>query len=201
MKKFISMIILAALCTLNVCAAGNTSAEARKILDKAAAKVNLKNGATADFSISGGKLAQSGSIAVKGNKFNARTSKAIIWFNGKTQWLYNTASNEVNISNPSATVLQSMNPYNFLSLYKNGYDLSLEKSASGHLVHLTGKGKSISEMYILIDKTYTIKQVKMKQKNQWMVINITNFKQKSLSDAAFTFNAKDYPKAEVIDLR
>lgn len=201
MKKFISMIILAALCTLNICAAGNTTTEAKKILDKAAAKVNLKSGATADFSISGGKLAQSGSIAIKGNKFNARTDKAIIWYNGKTQWLYNSTSNEVNISNPSAAVQQSMNPYTFLNLYKQGYDLSVEKSASGQLIHMVGKGKSISEMYILIDKSYTIKQVKMKQKNQWLVINISNFKQKSLSDAAFTFNSKDYPKAEVIDLR
>lgn len=201
MKKIITLFI-ALLTAITISAAGNTSAQAKKILDKAAAKVNLKSGASANFTISGGKLGgHSGSIAIKGNKFNARTDKAIIWYDGKTQWLLNTKSDEVNVSNPSPAVQQSMNPYTFLNLYKQGYTLSYTNAASGYQVHLVGKGKSISELYILINKSYTIKQVKMQQKGQWITINISNFKAAKLSDATFTFNRKDYPKAEVIDLR
>ncbi len=199
MKKI--LFILIALMTFTTVNAADTSAKARKILDKAAAKVNLKSGATANFTISGGKLGtQSGSISIKGNKFNARIPKAIIWYNGKTQWLYNKSSDEVNISVPSAAQQQSMNPYTFLTLYKKGYTMSYASTASGDQVHLVGKGKSISEMYILIDKNSVIKQVKMKQGNQWITINISNFRAAKLSDSAFQFNAKDYPKAEVIDL-
>ena len=191
---------LSLLATISI--AADTSSEARKVLDKAVAKANINKGATANFTISGGKIGnRSGSITIKGNKFNARTSGAIMWYNGKTQWVYNSKSDEVNVSTPNAAQQQSMNPYTFLNIYKQGYTMSLTKASSGKQVHLVGKGKSISEMYILIDGNYVIKQVKMLQKGQWVTINISNFRQAKVSDNAFTFNPKDYPKAEVIDLR
>lgn len=182
--------------------ADNTSAIARKTLDKAAAKVGIAKGASADFTISGGKFGtQKGTVAIKGNKFNARTGSTIIWFDGKTQWLYNQKNQEVNISTPSSSQLQSMNPYNFLTLYKKGYTMSQTNSASGYQVHLVGQQKGIGELYILVDKQYNIKQIKMKQGQQWITITVSNFKQQSFSDNAFRFNAKDYPQAEIIDLR
>ena len=199
MKKIL-LLLITIFATVTVSA--DNSAEARRVLDKAAAKVSIKSGATANFSISGGKIGtQSGTISIKGNKFCARTSNAIMWYNGKTQWVYNKKSDEVNVSSPSASQQQQMNPYTFLTLYKKGYTMSMTNAASGYQVHLIGKGKSISEMYVLVDKSYTIKQVKMKQRNGWTTINISNFKSASINDAAFSFNAKDYPKAEVIDLR
>lgn len=202
MKNTFILLFAALLAVLNVSAA-DTSIQARKVLDKAASVVNIKKGATANFSISGGKIGnQSGTISIKGNKFTARTSSAIIWYNGKTQWLYNKSSNEVNVSAPRASQQQAMNPYHFLTLYKQGYTISMDKTASrDYNIHLVGKGKSISEMYVLVDRSYNIKQVKMKQGSQWMTITISNFTQKTLSDNIFNFNAKDYPKAEIIDLR
>lgn len=185
-------------------AAGDTSAQARKILDKAASKVNISKGATASFTISGGKIGnQSGTINIKGNKFQASTASAIVWFNGKTQWTYVKSNEEVNVSTPNASQQASMNPYTFLNIYKKGYNLSLENTASGKQVHLVAQSKSssIKEMYVLVDNTNNIKQVKMKQSAGWITITIKNLKSKSFSDAVFTFNAKDYPKAEVIDLR
>lgn len=197
MKKITSLLI-ALLCMLT--ATAQNASEARSLLDKAAAKISIKSGATANFTISGGKLGnQSGTISVKGNKFNARTAAAIVWYDGKTQWFYSKKNNEVNVSHPGAS--QSMNPYTFLSLYKQGYTLSLNKSASGNQVHLVGKGKSISEMYILLDGACNIKQVKMKQGSQWITINVTGLRSQSLPDSAFQFNSKEFPKAEVIDLR
>ncbi len=198
MKKYFIIFIAIMLCTYGF---ANNASDARKILDKAAAKVNIKSGATANFTIKGGKINQAGTISIKGNKFNARTSNAIIWYNGKTQWIYNKKNEEVNVSTPSAQQQHTMNPYTFLRLYKSGYTLSMTNAASGYQIHMVGKGKSISEAYILIDKSYTVKQVKIKQKNVWTTINISNFKAHSISDAAFTFKAKDYPKAEIIDLR
>lgn len=201
MKKNIVILIITLLTTISAMAA-NTSNVARKTLDKASAKIGLTKGVSANFTISGGKLGkQSGVIAVKGNKFNARTNSAIIWFDGKTQWLYNKKNDEVNISTPSPSQQHSMNPYSVLTLYKNGYTMSQTNTASGYQVHLTGQKKSISEMYILIDKQYNIKQVKIKQGQQWVTITISGFTHKSFSDADFRFKAKDYPKAEIIDLR
>ena len=200
MKKLLSLII-ALLTTASIHAASN-AATAKATLDKASAKIGLSKGVSASFTISGGSFGtQSGTIAIKGNKFNARTNSAIIWFDGKTQWLYNKKNEEVNISTPTTAQQQSMNPYKFLTLYKNGYTMSQTNAASGYQVHLLGQKKGISEMYILIDKQYNIKQVKMKQGKNWITINISSFKQQSFSDSDFRFKAKDYPTAEVIDIR
>ena len=77
-------------------------------------------------------------------------------------------------------------------------------SASEYKVHLVAQnqGRTIKEMYITIDKRTNLpKQVKMRQANGWTTINISNFKAENQTDASFRFNAKDFPKAEVIDLR
>ena len=58
------------------------------------------------------------------------------------------------------------------------------------------------EMYITVSKQgYVPTQVKMKQRNGLTTINISNLKATKLNDSQFRFNAKDYPHAEVIDLR
>lgn len=198
--RIIALLVLMLSCvTVN---AASNSATAKKILDKAAAKMSLKSGMQMNFTIAGNKLNQSGTITVKGKKFNARTANAIMWYNGKTQWTYLKKNEEVNVTTPSAAKQAQMNPYSFINLYKKGYTLSYKKVSSGNQVHLVAQGKkSISEMYILVDANNNLKQVKMKQGSGWMTINISNAKSVSVSDASFTFKPKDYPKAEVIDLR
>ena len=44
-------------------------------------------------------------------------------------------------------------------------------------------------------------QVKMRQGKNWTNITISSLKKANLAASTFTFNAKDYPNAEVIDLR
>ena len=41
----------------------------------------------------------------------------------------------------------------------------------------------------------------MRQGNDWTTISITNFKAKNQPNSKFSFNQKDFPKADVIDLR
>lgn len=206
MNKIITLIIAIITLSINVMTAdaANTSSEAKKILDKAAAKVNLKSGTQMNFTISGNKLGnQSGTITIKGNKFNARTSTAIVWFNGKTQWTYLKNNEEVNVSTPSAAQQAQMNPYTFVNIYKSGYTMSCEKTASGNQVHLTAQGsnKSIKEMYVLVDKDYNIRQIKFKQSAGWVTISVSGIKKVNAPDSSFTFNSKEFPNAEVIDLR
>ena len=202
MKKVLSLLAVLLVGLLTITAA-NKGAATRKILDQAAQKVNLTKGASANFTIKGGSWgACSGTLAVKGKKFQATTPGAIIWYDGKTQWVYNKKSEEVNVSTPSAAQQQSMNPYTFLTLYKNGYNMSHSTSASGYEVHLTRTGgNGIPELYVLVSKDYTIKQIRLKQNGKWITININSLKQASFSDSKFKFSAKDYPKAELIDLR
>ena len=200
-KSFIITLLLALVSTLSY---GQNASQARSILDKAASVIGRKGGATANFSISGKYGNSSGTIAIKGNKFRATTPDAIVWYDGKTEWTYIKKNEEVNVSTPTEAQQQAMNPYKFITIYKNGFNLSMTSTASDHNIHLVAQNQSrtIKEMYIIVDKRTNLpKQVKMRQQNGWSTINISNFKAVNQSDAAFRFNSKDFPHAEVIDLR
>ena len=176
---------------------------AKQVLDKTAAVVSNKNGAQASFTIKGQNMNTSGSIAVKGRKFHATIPQATIWFDGKTQWTYMKKNEEVNVSNPSESELAAINPYNFIFMYKQGYSYTMEKKNGQFIVHLKATGKKpIQEMYITVNqKSYIPSQIRMKQTKGWTTIDVSNFKTASLSDGMFRFNSKDFPSAEIIDLR
>ena len=181
MKKFVLFLALAIVVSLT------TSAQtAKQILDKTAAAMSSKGGARANFSMSGKYGNVSGSIAVKGNK-----------------WTYMKKTQEVNVSTPTEAQQQSINPYKFIYIYKSGYTLSSKAVAGGWQVHLVAqnKSRSIKEMYITVSKGYKLKQVKMRQSSGWTTINVINFRKANLSDSHFRFNSREYPNAEVIDLR
>ena len=110
---------------------------------------------------------------------------------------------EVNIANPSEAELAAINPYNFIYMYKKGYKYTMEKKNGNFIVHLKATDKrGIQEMYITINqKTYIPSQIRMQQQKGWITINIKDFTQSKLSDGMFRFNSKDFPNAEVIDLR
>ena len=190
---------------LTLCVSAQGAAQAARILDKTAGVIGRKGGASANFSVSGKSLgATSGTIAIKGNKFYANTPKTTVWFNGKTQWTYMNTTNEVNVTNPNEAKQAQMNPYKFITIYKTGYNLSMKSVGNSYQIHMTAQNKqrSLQELYITINKTtYTPSNVRMLQGKDWTTINITNFKARNQSDNIFSFNSKDYPKAEIIDLR
>lgn len=199
MKKFFSIVTLLLLCV------GMQAESAKSILDKAAATVSNPSGVQANFQMISKQFGStSGSISIKGTKFHATTPQAIIWFDGKTQWTYLKQNDEVNVSNPTEAELQAINPYNFINIYKSGFKLSSKKVNSFYEVHLKAKDKKrkIQEMYIIVDQqTYRPTHVKMCQNGKWSTLLITGLKSTSLSDGLFQFNAKDFPQAEIIDLR
>ncbi len=201
MKKTLLLNVLL-LCCMALFA--QNSQQAMRVLNKTAAVVGRKGGAQADFTVSGKKTGtQSGTIAIKGNMFQARTKKAIIWYNGKTQWSYLKMTNEVNISTPNEAKRMSMNPYTFISMYKNGYNLSMTTKGGNYVVHMVAQNKkrSVPEAYITISKSYKPSVVRMRQGNDWTTIYVNNFVAKNQPNSKFSFNAKDFPKADVIDLR
>lgn len=185
--------------------AQSNPAQARAILDKTSEVIGHKSGVSATFNLNNPTTGNvSGTIAVKGGKFNARTPQAIVWFNGKTQWTYMKKNNEVNISTPTQAQQQMMNPYTFINVYKTGYKMSSTTAGGSYEVHLVAQNqkRSIQEMYVTVNsKTYVPSRVKMKHNGRWYTVTISNFSTKKQPDSLFTFNSKDYPSAEVIDLR
>ena len=185
-------------------AMGIQAQTAKSVLDKAAASISVKDGVRANFNMTGSYGNTNGSIALKGKKFHATTPQAIVWFDGKTQWTYMKNNDEVNITTPTESQLQAINPYNFINLYKKGYNYTMNQSGSSYVVHLTAttKEQKISELFITIDKkSYHPTQVKLLQNKKWTIFDISSLKKATLADAEFRFNAKDYPHAEIIDLR
>ena len=178
---------------------------AKQVLDKCAATVSSKNGVQADFSMESAQYGNaSGQIFVKGKMFHASTSMATMWFDGKTLWTYMSKNEEVNVTTPSEAQLQVMNPYNFINMYKQGFSYSMTQSGTSYKVHLTStdSAKRVQEMFITVDKnTYHPTEVKLLQKQKWTTFTIQNLKSVKLAENVFRFNSKDFPQAEVIDLR
>ena len=198
MKK-ICFLITAML--LSVATYGQT---AKSVLDKAAATVTVKEGVKANFKMTTSNGTTSGTLLLKGRKFHATTPVATIWFDGKTQWTYIKNNDEVNISNPTEAQLQAINPYNFINLYKKGYNATLNKSGKDYVVHMTAtdKSKKIQELFVSVNKTsYHPTQVKLLQGKKWTVFDISDLKRQNIPDSQFQFNSKDFPNAEIIDLR
>ena len=193
------ILILMSLFTLS----GNAQT-AKQILDKTAAVVGRKGGASARFTITDGKnTSTSGTVAIKGKKFFASTPEAKVWYDGKTQWSYMKSTNEVNVSHPTQSQQMSMNPYTFINIYKTGYTMTDKKTGTSHEIHLVAQNqkRTVQELYITVSAQYHPTKIRMRQGKNWTTISISNFQAKNVSNSTFVFQAKDYPKAEVIDLR
>lgn len=184
---------------------------AKEILDRTAGNLRNAGGVKATFTIRTSDGTSTGTIRLKGDKFLLEADGATTWFDGRTQWSYLASSEEVNVSEPTAEELQSINPYALLSLYKNGYKEKLGKLENSqdnslYKVVLTATNRKQDLqciiMYITKDSFRPVR-VSMAQKGGETVVIIINSYQtgQSYPDSLFVFDKKAYPKAEVIDLR
>ena len=208
--KHIFLLLLCA-CTLMPVQAQ----KAQNILDKTAAKLKNSGGIEAVFEATAFKGTKEtgsagGTIKVKGNKFKIESNSLTTWFDGKTQWTLLAGSDEVNVSTPTAAELQAINPYSFINIYKKGYTATLAKASyegkSVHEVRLvaTSKKSSMQKILLTIDPA-TLMPLSVRFKNakgDWTRIRVRSIKTgRQFADTAFTFDAKQHPGIEIIDLR
>lgn len=189
---------------------------ARSILDKSSEAYAKAGGLSANFTLDSKDTksktiySSDGKAYMSGNKFKIETPDALTWFDSKTQWVYVKDTEEVNISNPTDAELQSISPFAIFNIYKKGFTLTYngEKTVAGKTVYeitMTPQTKSdLKKIVVQIDKATNIfSKITMTDKSN--VENILTIKTLRtglvLPDATFTFNKKDYPNAEVIDLR
>lgn len=205
-------ITLCAACAVSFSAWAQT---ARQVLDQTANKLRHCGGIEASFEgtqFKGLREAGSanGSIQVQGSKFKINSSNMTTWYNGRTQWTMLSGSDEVNVSNPSAAELQQVNPYAFLNIYKQGYNLKLNNTTYNnkvcHEVRLVSQSRNseIQQMILVIDKqTHMPLSIRVKDNHgDWVRIRVNNLKTgKKWNDANFQFNSKQHPGIQVIDLR
>lgn len=194
-----------------------SSEEARKILDRFYESYEQSRGVTFSFEVTtidanGMRYhPQQGEAMMKGDKFKLDLNTAIIWFDGKTQWVLLKDAGEVNISTPSAKELAFISPLALLRLYKSGYTLKKPVSAivngqSAYVIEMipTTSYSDFKQLSVAVDKkTNRVLQIKTTLKNnQISIIDIKNYSDNhNFPDSVFVFNKAEYPDVEVVDLR
>ena len=188
--------------TLSLSAQQDT--KAKNILDKTVEKYNQSKGISVIF---GGS--QSGKLLLKGEKFQLTTQDVTTWFDGQTQWSYLKQNEEVNISTPTPEELRAINPYAWLSLYKQGFNyrysgVKTREGKQGHEIVLTPQTKQdIQSITLLIGSDYEPIYIGiLPTEGQMQEFIVHNYRtQLNLNDNAFRFDKSEYPNAEIIDMR
>ena len=215
MRKYIFSVLIALL-SLPVIAQQQQS-QAKAVLEKTAEAFKKAGGVRADFTlkaVNDGHLEgrENGIIQLKGEKFMLKTSETTTWFDGKTQWSYVAKNDEVNVSNPTQEELQQINPYTFLYMYQKGFSYKLGTMKTFHgkaiwVVVLTAKDKAqdLERITLYVTKEgYEPLYILLQQRAHPTrnAITVTSYQTgQKYADTLFTFDRKQYPSAEIIDLR
>ena len=151
-----------------------------------------------------------GTISISGKKLFIDNGGVKIWYDGKTQWSLVSDNKEVNITEPSPQERSQMNPYSFLSIYKNGYSATMTsetvRNESSYCVNLVStKSKNYMQTILLTISKSTMLPICIRTKtspNKWTRISIYDFeKRQRFKDDMFRFDSADYPGVEIVDLR
>ena len=186
--------------------------DARDILDRAADAFRREGGVKITFSVRAPEGNTNGSIRLKGDKFLLETEGVTTWFDGRTQWSYLASSDEVNVSEPTPEELQSINPYSWLSLYKQDYKLKVAKTGNASddtaykvVMNATKRSQDMQCIILYIEKgSFRPLKLRMVQRGSKdaAVVFINSYQTgKNYDDSLFVFDRKAYPTAELVDLR
>lgn len=215
MRKNI-LCVLIALLSLPVIAQ-QQQPQAKAVLDKTAETFNKAGGVKADFTVkavTGSQVegSENGTIQLDGEKFVMKTSDMTTWFDGKTQWTYLAKNDEVNVSNPTQEELQQINPYTFLYMYQTGFFIKLGKVSTFQgkavwevILTANNKKQDLERIILYVTKNaYEPIYIQLQQRGQNTrnEITVMNYQiHQNYGDDVFSFDRKQYPTAEVIDLR
>ncbi len=205
--KLKALILLYSL-LLGICSPcqGQRSAKAAGVLDKTATSFVKGKGIALSFMGS-----QKGVLQLQGDKFHLLCGGVESWFDGKTQWSYVAKSEEVTVSTPTPEEVQETNPYALLRSYKKRFGCIYKgtKTLQGKKVHeieLTPQNKANAGTSVILHITvdsYIPQSITLKLPGgRSQIFTVSSFQTGKTYDAkTFCFDAKKYPKAEVIDLR
>ena len=178
---------------------------ATAILDKAAAKFNAAGNVKIGFQLTTEAGSTTGYIDIAGNKFHCDMGGTRVWFDGKTLWDYVKSNEEVNVTTPSEAETARLNPYAFINIYKKGYSLKMGKSTKVyHEVVMTGsKNSTYKSVVVQLDKK-SLKPLYIKTKTAKHTTEVTvnsYLTDQQFPPERFSFNKKEFPGVDVVDLR
>ena len=177
------------------------------VVDKVLAAIKGSKAVSASYSISSSQGSSKGTLVMSGKKFRVLASDVKCWYNGTTMWSYSPATDEVNITTPTAADLQMTNPYSAAQNFKSSYIISKGGTGNGtYTIRFTPKKKSnVKHMLVTIStSTWLINKAEIVQTNGTKAtITISNYnKNASVSASTFEFDKSQVPAGtEVVDLR
>ncbi len=196
---------------------GKSDPDAKKILDNVSAKFKTFTTVIAHFNLKienpagKGLGSKTGVVNMKGSKYRVTISGQEIYSDGSNIWTYDNSANEVQItkfdgsSNMITPQKMFTNFYDKDFLYKlNGESKQGKKTILEIELTPVDKTKTFFKVLVRIDKaTQSIVSTKVFEKNgNKYTYTVTGMKTNtSIPDTLFVFNAKSYPKVEVVDLR
>ena len=178
--------------------------KAQQLLDRLAADYRRAECLSIRFSGS-----QPGSLLLQDNCFVLECVGIKSWYDGHTQWSYVEQNEEVNVSAPTADELDNIHPYAWIDRYATAFTCVYtgEKTENGQQVHevvltpkTTGELSSIT-LHINAQGHPTLLRLQAANGGQqtYVVTGYQPLKRQPLT--VFRFPEKQYPNAEVVDLR
>jgi outer membrane lipoprotein-sorting protein len=217
MKKITLLFFLLISASFVFEAAAQKDPKAKIILDGMSKKFQGMNGFTASFDFTfqdqtGSSDRQTGDIAVKGEQYRLKLPDQEIFNDGKTVWTFiqTDSYKEVTI-NDASQMEGELTPSNIYRMYESGYNYKLngEKQFQGktaQLVELIAikSGAPFEKVTLRIEKATSNLLGWEMYDGQGGVFSyaFTNLKTNvNLATNYFSFDIKQYPGIEVIDLR
>ncbi len=197
-------VILALTATI-VCKAASDTAE--NVLNRAAKDLSSAPSVEVTYTLSGADGASGkGSLVIAGERFHIVMPEVQIWYDGNTQWVYNSDTQEVSITEPTAEELQQINPFVIINRFRSAYQAKLlSDKPTLKKVRLTALSPraDILQADLTLDASYHPVEIDLTLANHSkMTVKITRFTTgKSLPISEFRFDGAKFPSAEVIDLR
>lgn len=192
---------------------GNSDPDAKKILDAVSAKFKTFKSVQSKFILkienSSNKLmgSKTGTVYMKGTRYRIKVSDQDIYCDGSNVWTVDAAAKEITITklDPSNNTITPQKL--FTNFYDKDFLYKLNSDAKGiQEIELTpiDKTKLFHKVLVFINKaTKTITSTKIFEKagNRY-TYTVSGMNTKSdISDATFTFDQKNYPDMEIVDLR
>ena len=202
MRKKLSIMLVALMVAMGAMAQSPSS-----VVDKVLASLKGGKAVSATYQLTSSRGSSRGSLVMSGNKFRVLASDVKCWYNGTTMWSYSPATEEVNVTTPTAADLQMTNPYSAAQNFKNGYIISKGGSGKGtYTIRFTPKKKSnVKHMLVTVStSTYLITKAVVEQTDgQKFTITISNYNKNAAASAStFEFDKSQVPAGtEVVDLR
>ena len=187
----------------------NGQETAQGILNDAVSHFKKDAMVAANIQIHSANGVSNGELIVYGNRFKISSPSFKCWFNGKVQWSYSTATDEVNITNPTTEELQTTNPYAIIDGTKSNYKSTLiaSKKKDEYIVNLSpiNTKQQIKDIRLYIAKSslrLTKVIVVMKDKSTYTSL-ISNYRSDcKYPQSIFNFNKKEVPNGtHIVDLR